>query len=194
MLGFLNKPKTVRASELGADAVRRLWGLPNSAKDSAHLFMFDTAMNFKLTAKWGLTMVDPKLVHCSVWERRRLDILLRMGKRKLKEVLAQHPPQLNGYRLRDGSIFYAVSSDGNHRMAAARRRCIRAAPCRVSMFELLPGGAYALGPPFGWRMPEAAGSADVKVVYAWKELRTSLGNETMAKILLARGADEVRFY
>ncbi len=51
---------------------------------------------------------------------------------------------------------------------------------------------YALGPPFNRRLTE--GICDARIVHAPKGLYLGLEREAPARILLLRGAGEIRFY
>jgi hypothetical protein len=189
MIAPFRKLKIVKASELRRAAISKMrQSIANGNADMPR-FLFSTA--FEYNCRYGVEImpVNPKSVSFNRWSGARFKNLVGLGKAKLKEVLEASPPILNGYRLRGAASLYAVGSDGNHRIAAAAALGIEEVQCRVTMFGLLQGGIYALGPPIDKKFSRAA---EGNIILA--EQTGNLTTEQVAKLLAARGADEVWFY
>ncbi len=140
--------------------------------------------------------VKADLAFCTPWNNKRLESLMQMGDPEFKAFLARDPPSVVKIGVRDGNSLYMLSTNGNHRLFAAKLRaysdipvvCESEVPSLTGMHVTIRSGETFCVGDQGKKMQPKRFKHDDAIVAAVLSLRgadveTGTGSEPVSKIL-----------
>ena len=180
-------------NRVNGESVANYW---LSYTEGAPMGLNPTEPGRKLAEAAFLPSIDTKRIAVwPTWKDNTFEWLRGKNNEQAKELLRKNPVELVEWHLIDGSYAFSLS-DGAHRLRFAAERGYQNIPARiVESWGLLKGVSYTIKKtsPVNKAVDLMAfndGSSEGISYFVYNELEKTI--EAGAKLLLARGAEEVR--